>query len=84
MPIQELDQMAMVIDETVSCFESTMKQVFDEDPGLFETKMGGETVIHSTKATWNTQVSTAGDEFHTALSALVEKFENRLHNGEFA
>jgi len=76
MPIQELDEMEKLLEETTDCFEDTMKQLFDEDPGIFEGR--------STKATWNAQVSEAGDEFHKELKKLVEKFENRLHNGEFA
>ena len=84
MPIQELDEMEKLLGETTDCFEDTMKQLFDEDPGLFETKMGDEVVVHSTKATWNAQVSYAGDEFHKEIKKLVEKFEVRLLQGEFA
>jgi hypothetical protein len=84
MPIQELDDMENLLGEVADCFEDTMKQLYDEDPGLFESKMGGETVVHSTKAHWNAQVSDAGDEFHKALKALVEKFEVRLLQGEFS
>lgn len=76
MPIQELDEMEKLIGETTDCFEDTMKQLFNEDPEIFEGR--------STQANWNTQVSSAGDEFHKALNVLVEKFEVRLHNGEFA
>jgi len=76
MPIQELDEMEKLLGETTDCFEDTMKQLFDEDPKIFEGR--------STQATWNAQVSEAGDEFHKALKKLVEKFEVRLHNGEFA
>ncbi len=76
MPIQELDEMEKLLGETTDCFEDTMKQLFDEDPKIFEGR--------STKASWNSQVSEAGDEFHKALKKLVEKFEVRLHNGEFA
>ena len=76
MPIQELDKMEATIDEVADCFEDTMKQLFDEDPGLFEG--------HSTQASWNAQVSFAGDELREALGALIEKFDVRLHNGEFA
>ena len=76
MPIQELDEMEKLIGETTDCCEDIMKQLFDEDPEIFEGR--------STQANWNTQVSSAGDEFHKALNVLVEKFEVRLHNGEFA
>ena len=76
MPIQELDEMEKLIGETTDCFEDTMKQVFDEDPGIFEGR--------STQAHWNAQVSYAGYELQEALKKLVEKFEIRLHHGEFA
>jgi hypothetical protein len=85
MPIQELDNVEATLDEVANCFEDTMKQLFDEDPGLFETRFGnGEVKVHSTQASWNAQVSLAGDELREALSALIEQFEVRLHNGEFA
>ena len=85
MPIQELDEMEKLIDEPTDCFEDTMKQLYDEDPGLFETRFGnGEVKVHSTQAHWNAQVSYAGDEFQEALKKLVEKFEVRLLQGEFA
>jgi len=84
MPIQELDNMESLIGEVADEFQDTMKTLFDEDPGLFETTVNGETLVHSTKATWNTQVDVAGDEFHAELKKLVEKFEVRLLQGEFA
>jgi hypothetical protein len=84
MPIQELDEMENLLDEVADEFQVTMKLMFDQDPGLFETTMNGETLVHSTKATWNAQVDAASDEFHQALKKLVEKFEVRLLQGEFA
>ena len=85
MPIQELDEMENLIGAVTDCFEDTMKQLYDEDPGLFETRFGnGEVKVHSTKATWNAQVDAAGDEFHVEIKKLVEKFEVRLLQGEFA
>ena len=85
MPIQELDEMENLIGEVTDCFEDTMKQLYEEDPGLFETRFGnGEVKVHSTQADWSAQVSYAGEEFQEELKKLVEKFEIRLHNGEFA
>jgi len=85
MPIQELDEMENLLDEVTDCFEDTMKQLFDEDPGLFETRFSnGEVKVHSTKAHWNSQVSGAGDEFKKELNKLVEKFEVRLLQGDFS
>ena len=76
MTILELDEMEKLIDETTDCFEDTMKQLFDKDPGSFEG--------HSTQASWNAQVSFASDTLREELVELIERFEVRLHNGEFA
>ena len=85
MPIQELDNMENLIGEVADEFGDVMKLMFDQDPGLFETRFGnGEVQVHSTKAAWNAQVDAAGDEFHGELKKLVEKFEVRLLQGEFA
>ena len=84
MPIQELDDMENLLDEVTEEFQHTMKVLFDEDPGAFETVVDGETLVHSTKAGWIAQVDAAGDEFHGELKKLVEKFEVRLLQGEFA
>ena len=85
MPIQELDEMENLLGEVADEFQVTMKLMFDQDPGLFETRFGnGEVKVHSTKATWNAQVDAASDEFHEEIKKLVEKFEIRLLQGEFA
>mgnify|MGYP000623866487 CR=1 FL=1 len=85
MPIQELDNMENLLDEVANEFGDIMKLMFDQDPGLFETRFGnGEVKVHSTKASWNVQVSHASDELRKELNALIEKFEVRLHQGEFA
>ena len=47
MPIQELDEMEKLLDDTADCFEDTMKQLFDEDPGIFEGR--------STQMEWSSQ-----------------------------
>tara|TARA_Y100000817_G_C16457808_1_gene367962 strand:- start:188 stop:445 length:258 start_codon:yes stop_codon:yes gene_type:complete len=85
MPIQELDNMENLLGEVADEFGDVMKLMFDQDPGLFETRFGEfEVQVHSTKATWNAQVDAASDEFHGELKKLVEKFEVRLLQGEFA
>ena len=75
MPIQELDNMESLLGEVADEFGDVMKQVFDEDPKIFEG--------HSTKATWNAQVDAASDAFYSEIKNLVEQFEIRLHQGEF-
>ena len=84
MPIQELDEMGNLLDEVTDEFQHTMKVLFDEDPGSFKTVVDGETLVHSTKAGWIAQVDAAGDELHEELKKLVEKFEIRVLQGEFA
>ena len=86
MPIQELDEMENLIGEVTDCFEDTMKQLYDEEPGFFQYRSvtTGETKFYSTQAHWNAQVSYAGEEFKKELDKLVEKFEVRLLQGEFA
>lgn len=86
MPIQELDEMENLIGEVTDEFGNVMKQLYDEEPGFFQYRSvkTGETKFYSTKATWNAQVDAAGDEFQEALKELVEKYEVRLLQGEFA
>ena len=75
MSIADMDEMENLLDEVTDAFEDTMKQLFDEDPKIFEGR--------SSKWSWHSQVSCAGHEFREELNRLVEKFEIRLHNGEF-
>ena len=86
MPIQELDEMENLIGEVTDEFGNVMKQLYDEEPGFFQYRSvkTGETKFYSTKAAWNAQVDAAGDEFQEALKELVEKYEVRLLQGEFA
>ncbi len=85
MSISDMENMEILLDETADAFSELMGSLFDEDPTLFETRFSDGTVlVHSTKATWQTQVDAASDEFREELNRLVAKFEERLHNGEFA
>ena len=86
MPIQELDNMENLIGEVADEFGDVMKQLYVEEPGFFQYRSvtTGETKFYSTQATWNAQVDAAGDEFHEELKKLVEKFEVRVLQGEFA
>ena len=85
MSISDMVNIENQLDEVADGFDDTMKQLYDEDPGLFETRYNDGTVaVHSTKASWNAQVSYASEELRKELNALIEKFEVRLHQGEFA
>ena len=85
MPIQEIPAVEFQLDNVIDAFEDTMKQLFDEDPGLFETQFAnGEVKVHSDQASWNAQVSCAAVELREELDKLIEKFEIRTLQGEFA
>tara|TARA_R110001592_G_scaffold170144_4_gene407078 strand:- start:1475 stop:1705 length:231 start_codon:yes stop_codon:yes gene_type:complete len=76
MSIKDMVRMENQLDEVADEFGDMMKQAFDEDPKIFEG--------HSTKASWNAQVAHASDELRKELNAMIERFETRLHQGEFA
>ena len=76
MSIVDMVRIENQLDEVADEFGDMMKQAFDEDPKIFEG--------HSTKASWNAQADHASDELRKALNAMIEKFETKLHNGEFA
>ena len=76
MPIQEIPAVEFQLDNVIDAFEDTMKQVFDEDPKIFEG--------HSDRMSWHGQVTGAGVELRNEINALIEKYEVKLHQGEFA
>ena len=76
MSIKDMIRMENQLDEVADKFGDMMKEVFDEDPKIFEGR--------SAKASWNAQVDHASDELRKELNAMIEKFETRLHYGEFA
>lgn len=41
MPIQEVPAVEFQVDNIIDAFEDTMKQVFDEDPKIFEATLTG-------------------------------------------
>jgi len=52
-----------------------MRTVFEEEPEIFEGR--------STEAQWSAQVTNCGLDMVTAIDELIEKFEVKLHNGEY-
>ena len=84
MPLQDITEMEDMLDEVVDGFQDLLKQLFTEDPGLFSTTVGGETMVHSTQASWNAQVSCAADELRGELNRVIEQFEIRALQGDFA
>jgi hypothetical protein len=75
MSVTDIDQMESQLDEVTDTFEDMMKQLFDEEPEIFEGR--------SSKMDWCAQVGAAGDDFRKELNKLIEKFEVKLHNGEY-
>ena len=63
------------IGEVVDAFEEKMKILFEEVPEMFEGR--------STEQEWSTQVTNCGLDMMNAISAVVEKYEAKLHNGEY-
>tara|TARA_B100000424_G_scaffold115997_1_gene87465 strand:+ start:91 stop:348 length:258 start_codon:yes stop_codon:yes gene_type:complete len=85
MPLQDITEMENMLDEVTDGFQDLLKQLFTEDPGLFETQFAnGEVKVHSTQASWNAQVSCAADELREELNRVIEQFEIRTLQGEFA
>lgn len=76
MSIQDMITIENQLDSVADVFDDTMKQLFDEDPKIFEGR--------SSQMDWFAQVGFASDELRKELNFLVEKFEVKLHNGEFA
>ena len=76
MSIKDMIRMENQLDEVADEFGDMMKQAFEEDPQIFEGR--------STKASWNAQADHASDELRKELNSMIEKFETRLHQGEFA
>jgi len=68
-------EMENLVGEVVDCFEEKMRTVFEEEPEIFEGR--------STEAQWSAQVTNCGLDMVTAIDELIEKFEVKLHNGEY-
>ena len=75
MSISDIDEMESQLDEVADCFADMMKQVFDEEPEIFSGR--------SKKFDWNVACSAASDDLRKELSQVIEKFEVKLHNGEY-
>jgi hypothetical protein len=67
--------MENLVGEVVDCFEEKMRTVFEEEPEIFEGR--------STELEWKTQVTNCGLDLVVAIDELIEKFEVKLHNGEY-
>jgi hypothetical protein len=52
-----------------------MKALYEEVPEMFEGR--------STKQEWSSQVTNCGLDLVTAIDKLVEKYEMKLHDGEY-
>ena len=76
MSVTDMDVFEIVLDDVADCFNDKMKQLFDEEPEIFEGR--------SSQMDWCAQVSSASDDLREDLDKLILKYEVRLHNGEFA
>jgi hypothetical protein len=75
MSVSDIDQMETQLDEVAECFAGMMKQIFVEEPEIFEGR--------NTKWGWNAACSAASDDLRKELNQVIEKFEVKLHNGEY-
>ena len=75
MSVTDMCEMENLVGEVVDCFEEKMKALYEEVPEIFEGR--------STELEWNCQVTKCGLGLVTAIDDLVEKFEVKLHNGEY-
>ena len=75
MSITDMNEMENLIGEVVDCFEEKMKALYEEAPEIFEGR--------STEQEWSSQVTNCGLDLVAAIDELVEKFEVKLHNGEY-
>lgn len=76
MSIADMLDMESMLYEVTDTFQDEMKQLFEEEPEIFEGR--------STEVSWNAQVNAASEDLRKELDALIEKFEIKLHNGEYA
>ena len=63
------------VGEVVDAFEEKMRILFEEVPEAFEGR--------STEQEWSTQVTNCGLDMLQAIFEVVEKYEAKLHNGEY-
>lgn len=75
MSIADIDVVEDSLDELAECFADKMKQVFDECPEAFEGR--------TSHMDWSAACSAASDDLREELNLLIEKFENKLHDGEY-
>tara|TARA_R110001592_G_scaffold245673_5_gene507152 strand:- start:544 stop:813 length:270 start_codon:yes stop_codon:yes gene_type:complete len=75
MSVTDMNEIANLVGEVVDCFEEQMRTVFEEEPEIFEGR--------STELEWKTQVTNCGLDLVVAIDELIEKFEVKLHNGEY-
>ena len=75
MSVTDMVDIENQIDEVVDTFEEKMKILFEEVPEAFEGR--------STEQEWSSQVTNCGLDLVTAIDRLVEKYEMKLHDGEY-
>ncbi len=75
MSVVDMVDMENQIGEVVDAFEEKMKILYEEVPEAF--------VGRSTETEWKCQVTNCGLDLVSAIAELIEKFEVKLHNGEY-
>ena len=75
MSVSDMKTIEDQVDELVETFRNQMIQVFDEEPKIFEGL--------NTKLGWHTECHAASEDLELQLNLLIERVEEKLHNGEF-
>ena len=75
MSITDMREMENLIGKVVDCLEEKMGMLFDEEPEMFKGR--------STEQEWSSQVTNCGLDMLQAICEVVEKYEMKLHDGEY-
>ncbi len=75
MSVADMVEMESLLDEVRDQFEDDLRELLNEDPGMFEGR--------STQEEWNAQVRLAANALREELNKSVDKIETMLHDGQY-
>ena len=75
MSVADMVEMESLLDEVRDQFEDELRELFNEDPAMFEGR--------STQEEWNAQVRLASNALREELNKSVDKIETMLHDGQY-
>jgi hypothetical protein len=71
------------IGEVVDAFEEKMRTLYEEEPDSFAVPNEDGSMGRISEQNWKSQVVNCGLDLNEALCKVVEKFESKLHNGDY-